>query len=224
MRSVVMSVLGVLGGFWVVGCVWAQTPTVPPGPGMTHFYALEQGSIVYEISGAAKGKETLYFDHWGMRQARHKMIDAQRMGSSNTVTLNLGPEIVVMDPDKNLGQKKEDAKLKEVLASLKADDDQMIAVKLLTVSGGQKVGEEKVLDRPCEIWEIAALKMKTWLWNGIALKMKMDTAEGEIFYVAIKVDQNTLVDEKLFIVPPGVQFVDFDINEILISKRMNNEF
>jgi hypothetical protein len=222
MRSVVMGLLGLLGGICVVGRVWAQAPAVPPVT--PHFYALEQGSIVYEISGAARGKETLYFDQWGMRQARHKMIEAQRMGTSNTVTLNLGSEIVLMDPDKNLGQKKEDVKLKEVLSSFKGDDVDLIAVKLLVVLGGKKVSEEKVLDRLCEVWEIAALKMKTWLWNGIALKMRMDTAEGEVFYTAIKVDQNLLVDEELFSIPPEIHFVDFDINEILISKRMQNEF
>lgn len=222
MRSVVMGLLGALGGFWVVGSLWAQVPSVPS---LTpHFYALEQGTIEYEISGAARGKETLYFDQWGMRQARYKMLEAQRMGSSNTVTLNLGAEIVLMDPDKNLGQKKEDVKLKEVLGSMKADDVQLIAVKLLTVLGGKKVGDEKVLDRPCEVWETAALKMKTWLWNGIALKMSMDTPEGEILYTAIKVDQNTLVEEKYFVIPAEIQFVDFDINEILISKRIKNEF
>ncbi len=222
MRSVAMGLLGLLGGICVVGSVWAQAPAVPPIT--PHFYALEQGSIVYEISGAARGKETLYFDQWGMRQARHKMIEAQRMGTSNTVTLNLGSEIVLMDPDKNLGQKKEDVKLKEVLASLKAGDAELIAVKLLMVLDGKKVGEEKVLDRPCEVWETAALKMRTWLWNGIALKIRMDTAEGEILYTAIKVDQNSLVDKEFFGIPPEIHFVDFDINEILISKRMQNEF
>lgn len=222
MRSVAIGVLGLLGGFWVVGGAWAQVSAVPPIT--PHFYALEQGSIVYEISGAAKGKETLYFDQWGMRQARHKVIEEQRMGTSNTVTLNLGFEIILMDPDKNLGQKKEDVKLKEVLASLKADDVELIAVKLLAGLGGIKVGEEKVLDRLCAVWVTAEPKMKTWIWNGIVLKMKIDTPEGEIIYTAMNVDQNILVDKKFFIIPPEIHFVDFDINKILISQRTKSEF
>ncbi len=196
---------------------WAQTPSAGP-----HFYALEHGVVEYEISGAVKGKEILYFDGWGMRQARYKTAETPRWGTTSTITLNLGAQITVVDPAKNLGQKMEDQNLKKLLESRKADDPQVVSLELFTQLGGKKIKTENFLDRPCDVWETTSPKMKVWMWNGISLKTEIDTPEGPVVYRAIQIDEASVIEEKVFVVPETVHFIKGDLNQILISKGREN--
>ncbi len=213
MKNLKLGLLAVVGVFVLFGAAVAQTPPVS----VPHFYGLEHAVIEYEISGAVKGKETLYFDQWGMRQARHKVAETQRWGTTTTITLNLGVEIVKFDPNKNLGQKKEDAVLKQLLGSFKPEDVKLLSVAALEISGGKKIKDEAFLDHPCEVWEISEPKTRAWVCEGMLLKTEEQTPEGVVISTAVSVDSTTPVDENLFLVPEAVHFIDRDINEILIS-------
>ncbi len=213
MKNLKLWLLGTAGVFVLISAAVAQTPPVS----VPHVYGVEHAVIEYEISGAVKGKKTLYFDQWGMRQARHKVAETQRWGTTSTVTLNLGADIVIYDPNKNLGQKKEDIVLKQLLANFKPEDVKLLSVLALELSSGKKIKDETFLDRPCEVWETAEPKTKTWVCEGMALKIQEETPEGVVISTAVSVDLTTPIDENLFLVPEAVRLIDHDINEILIS-------
>lgn len=194
---------------------FAQEAQVPA----PHYYGIDHAAIEYEISGAEKGAETLYFDQWGMRQARFKSADTTKWGFLNTITLNLAEQIIFIDPNKNLGQKKVDEKLKQLLADPKATSAGLLSLQSVTMMGGKKIADENVSNWACEVWEVESMKLKLWLWNGIIIRSQAQTPEGQINYLVIKIDDVTVVDEAVFTVPPGIKFLDRDINEILISRR-----
>lgn len=215
MRNTLRWLVILIGGFLCAAPAESQTPSVVP-----HYYGVEHGIVEYQISGADQGKQTLYFDQWGLRQARYKVVETQRWGTTSTVTLNLGSDILTYNPNKNLGQKKEDLNLKQLLANFKPQETQILSLQVLGLLGGKKIKEDTVLDRVCEVWETPTPKMKVWLYNGVVLKLEEDTPEGMVIYTAVSIDGASVVDEKYFLVPPEVHFINRDINQILISKRM----
>ncbi len=213
MRNVIAVLLVCVGAFLILTNAQSQTPPVTP-----HYYGLEHGVIQYAISGVIKGTETFYFDQWGLRQAHQKVAETPRWGTTTTVTLNLGAEIIMYDLSKNIGQKKEDANFKKLLADYKPEDTQLLSLQALALIGGKKIGDESFLELACEVWQTSTPQTKMWLFNGIPLKIQTQTSEGEVIFTAISLDQTTVVDESLFVVPPDIRFIDRDINEILISQ------
>ena len=209
----------VMLGFATAAFAQPATPATVP-----HFYGIEQGMVQYEISGSSQGTETLYFDQWGMRQVRLKSEETQRWGVNNTVTLNFAEKTIIIDPNKNLGQKLEDVDLKKFLSSRKSDDTGVIAMQFAEFMGGTKIKSENILERPCEVWDIKNLKLKNSFWNGIPLRIEMQTVEGTVNYKAVKVDETIVVDEAIFTIPESVRFIDMDIKQILISLRKSDGF
>lgn len=183
------------------------------------YFGIDHGAVEYEVSGAENGKETMYFDRSGLRQAHFKSTETQKWGFMTTVTLNLQEQIIFIDPNKGLGQKKVNEPLKKLLADPQSFSNGLLSLQLMELLGGKKAGEENVLNRACEVWEIPASKTKVWVWNGIILRSEVQTADGVLSYKAVKLDDVTSVDEAVFTIPPSIQFMDRDINQILISKR-----
>lgn len=197
------------------GTAFAQQPAAAA----PRYFAIDHGAVQYDISGAEKGKETMYFDQAGMRQAHFKSAETQKWGVMNTVTLNLQEQIIFIDPNKGLGQKRVNQQLKQLLDDPQSLNNGLLSVQLMTLLGGKKTGDENVLTRACEVWEIPSAKTKLWLWNGIVLRSEVQTPDGMVSFKAVKVDDVTAVDEAVFTIPQNIQFMDRDITQILISKR-----
>ncbi|MCB9771346.1 MAG: hypothetical protein H6754_02195 [Candidatus Omnitrophica bacterium] len=218
MKMMCVKIFGLVAILGFATAALSQPAVVP------HFYGIERGMIQYEISGSSTGTETLYFDQWGMRQVRIKSEETQRWGVNNTVTFNFAEKIIIIDPNKNLGQKLEDADLKKFLLSHTPDDSGLIAMQFAEFMGGTKVKNENILERPCELWDIKNLKLKNSFWKGIPLKIEVQTVEGTVNYKAVKIDETIVVDEAMFTIPESVRFIDMDIKQILISLRTSDGF
>lgn len=208
-----------LGILLSVFCAWpGQVTAQEPAPPVKYF-ALPFGTVQYAISGAEVGTQTTYFDQWGMRQAHSRKSETPRFGMMLIVTLNLAERTVLMDLDKRLAQKSENAVLKQLLAAYKPEDNVLLSLQVVQNEGGQKVRNETFLDRPCEVWENKARGSKVWLWNGIPLRSETQSPDGLIIVAATKVDETTPVDENVFVLPEGFHFIDTDIKQILLSRR-----
>lgn len=200
---------------WSVPAFGQEAVVVVP-----HYYGLDHATVEYEISGAEKGKEILYFDQWGIRQANYKSAETLKSGFANTINFNFSGDIMFVDPNKTLGQKKQDVIFKKLLADPQAISKGLLSLQSVEISGGKKIGEENILNHACEVWNISALKTKLWLWQGIIMRSEVTTDQGVVKYNAIKIDEVTVIDEAIFTVPPGINFIDRDIMQILISKRV----
>jgi hypothetical protein len=190
-----------------------------PPPAPPHFYDIVFGTVQYKITGEVEGTETLYFDQAGMRQSRYRIFTTQQFGTNINIILNIGEEIMLIDPNKKLGRKSIDLDVKQALANHKPEDTQLISIAALILSGAEQVKTENVLDRPCDVWENKKTKAKMWLWKGIPLKIETHPPQGKVTQVATQIDESTAIDEKVFTVLEGVHFIDQDLNQILLSMR-----
>ena len=75
---------------------------------------------------------------------------------------------------------------------------------MLEEMGGKKIGEEEVLGKTCEVWEIKNMGTKIWIWKGITLKTETDMMGMKINQTATKNRNHIKMAEEYFEVPEGV--------------------
>jgi len=72
--------------------------------------------------------------------------------------------------DDNTATKMENPMLK----GFEGQDLTEMGEKMLKQMGGKKIGSEKFLGRPTEIWEIKQMGTKSWIWKGVPLKSELN--------------------------------------------------
>ena len=72
--------------------------------------------------------------------------------------------------DDNTATKMENTMLK----GFEGQDLTEMGEKMLKQMGGKKIGSEKFLGRPTEIWEIKQMGTKSWIWKGVPLKSELN--------------------------------------------------
>ncbi len=166
-------------------------------------YGIKSGIIEYELSGAQSGKETIYFDDWGYREAKYTEAELSFGGFSqktNTLTILEGKMIYTIDLSTNTGTKMENP----LFAGLKDEDLQEMGKQMMEQMGGEKTGTETFLDRTCEVWEIKQMGTKTYVWESIALKTEVNMGM-QMNITAVSMKEGEVPQEKLKI-PEGVAF------------------
>ena len=153
-------------------------------------YGLKKAHIEYKVDGSMQsGSEDLYFDNWGAKEAKFSLMKVSMGGFSQetkTATYAEGPWIYTIDLGTNTGTKSENPFLKNM------DDKELqdLGKDMMKNMGGKKVGEEKILDKTCEIWEIADMGTKTWVWNWVPLKTEVNMGGFKMTHTAVKISDS----------------------------------
>jgi len=180
-----------------------------------HRYDIEAGIIEYKIVGSENGTEMLYFDRWGMREARYITYETQMYGLRHLVTILEGDWIYRLDLDKKIGTKEQNIILKELLES-PSQDNIPLGVKAIAKMGGEPIKMEEVRGKTCEVWEIKAMGKRFWLWEGIMLKAQTERGIIHTTQEATAILEGQISEDK-FMIPADIQFIEGNIDEILLS-------
>lgn len=166
-------------------------------------YGVKSGIIEYELSGAQSGKEIIYFDDWGYREAKYSETELSFGGFSqktNTLTILEGKMIYSIDLTTNTGTKMENP----MFAGLNDDDPQKMGEQMMKQMGGEKTGTSTILDKTCDVWEIKQMGSKTYVWNSIPLKTEVNMGM-QINITAVSFEEGDVPQDKLKI-PEGITF------------------
>ena len=180
-------------------------------------YQIESGIIEYTISGAQKGKEIVFFDQWGMREAKYTEIERPRLGTQHLLTLVDGLWVYTIDLDKKIGNKSEHAIIKGLLSRLSDNSQVDISLAIIKEMGGKKSGQGDVIDKNCDIWEIERLASTLWIWKGIPLQNQIQMPNTKIVISAKEIQEQVSIPESKFRVPANIHFIKGNIDEILLS-------
>jgi len=189
-------------------------------------YQIKSGVVEYTLSGTRKGTETIYFENWGMREAKYTKAELSVAGFSqkqNTLTLLDGNYTYNVDLDKRTGTKMETPLLKELSASNK--DLTETGEKMMKSMGGVKIGTEVVLGKTCDLWEIKNMKSKTWVWKGVPLKTHVSMPSMEMTIMATKLDEGASITADKFAIPADVKITEgVDMKKMLegLKTRKKN--
>jgi hypothetical protein len=183
-------------------------------------YNIKSGIIEYSMKGITTGKETIYFDDWGDKEATYSESETKMMGmTSKTKTLTIidGEWVYNIDMDKETGVRaknmmyennKNNNDKEGQNQNLKSSNDQM-----MKDMGGEKIGQEMILGKMCDIWEIKKMGTKTWVWNGISLKNSTNIAGFKMDLIATKLLENAKVPANKFRVPDDVKITESKVIE-----------
>jgi len=184
-------------------------------------YQIKSGVVEYTLSGTRKGTETIYFDNWGMREAKFTKAEMSMMGftqKQNTLTLLDGETTYNIDLDTKTGTKMETPMLKELAANNK--DLTEAGEKMMKSMGGVKIGTEVVLGKTCNVWEIRNMKSKTWVWKGVPLKTQVSMPSMEMTITATKFDEGAAIAADKFKIPSDVTITEgVDMKKMLEGMK-----
>lgn len=176
-------------------------------------YRVRSGMVTYTLSGVQNGTETLYFDQWGMREAKHTQAEIGAAGitvQQNQLVVMADGWTTTVDLNRKTGSRIPTPLMPELIETAKREGGDMtdIGEAMMTRMGAVKVGTETLLGKPCDIWEIQQMNSKTWVWQGITLKTEVRMGGQTVLIEATEVQDNIDVPEERFTIPADVQVVE----------------
>ena len=179
-------------------------------------YPIKSGIIEYKVSGLQTGTETIYFDDWGMKEAKYTKTEMKIAGTSqeeDRVTYIDGAWNYTYDAIQKSGTKLKNP-LFEVAKHMKEKGLKALGEKMMKDMGGEKVGQEEILGKDCEVWEVKNMKTKIWIWNNIPFKTESNLMQT-ITVEATSFEENASIPTDKLSPPKDVEFQD-------ISKMMKD--
>ena len=170
-------------------------------------YKIESGIVEYNLSGSQTGTETIYFDRWGLREAKYTMSETNMMGMTQrrkTLTLFDGAWVYSIDFDNRTGTKTENPLFKSLSDTSASKDLSKLGEKMLKGMGGRRIGSEKILDKTCDVWEVEEMPFISWVWNGIALRTEVSMMGMDSNIIATKIEEGVKISEDKFEIPQDV--------------------
>lgn len=137
-------------------------------------YEIKSAQIEYEILGSGNimgiptnisGTSSLIFKDYGSLELNHEKFSQDTMGQKE-----ITEDITKFDNDTVYSVDLEDKVIYKQKIPVDSDDPALTlkGKKALSSLGGKKLGVEKILGYPCEIWEFSGVK--TWFYKAVPLK------------------------------------------------------
>ena len=181
-------------------------------------YKFESGKVVYKLSGAQSGTETLYFDDYGRKEVRFTEAEMDMMGikqKMSTQTILEGKYIYSIDKTANTATKMENP-----MFDMFSDEDDLekIGEDIMKKMGGKKVGNETVKGKDCDVWEVPKIGGKIWVWESIGIKTVVNMMGINITQELESLETDIDVSPDLFKIPEGIEIQDMgkvDMNGLM---------
>lgn len=170
----------------------------------TKRYGIKSGIIVYKNSlMGMEYKVTQYFKKYGEIEA--SVTEMDMMGQKNTQTqLRLDGWYYSYSQGQTQG-----AKFK-INAPEDSTESEMLTEEAILKKGGKKVGEEKILEKNCTVYEFEEMgsKSKIWVWKNMILKMVASQGEMEVVMEAVELKETSDFPDGIFEIPASINFVE----------------
>ncbi|MBS3741862.1 MAG: hypothetical protein KGY74_07060 [Candidatus Cloacimonetes bacterium] len=177
-------------------------------------FALKSAHIVYELSGNTEGKKEVWFDNYGTKYYEQKKTTTtiEMFGIKNTqkehkISITVDGTHYDIDMINKTGYKSQIPEMEafqQYAENMTEEEQDNFKQEILDSFGGKIVGNEKFMDKECEIMEL--MGRKSWLYKGVALK-----GEGNVMGVvsnetAREFKENPVVPASQFDPPAGIAY------------------
>jgi hypothetical protein len=181
-------------------------------------YQAKSGKIVYKLSGAQEGEETLYFTDWGkkqatFRQAKFTGIAGQYAPAENSITINEGTITTTVDLNAKTATRVDAGDLMDSMKLNNKDLSQM-SEAMLKAMDAKKEGTKTIAGQTCDVMKMEKLGTQVCTTQGLVLEVSASTAGIAINKVATEVDLNTTVSADKFTVPDGIEVKTQDMGKL----------
>ncbi len=180
-------------------------------------YSMKSGIVKYEISGMQNGTAEMYFDDFGMKEATYEKAVIEMYGikqQSESVNYLQGYWQYNIDKLTNSATKTKNTILESIVENSEDGDLVVIGKEMFISMGGKLIGEEDVIGKLCEIWELESLGTKVWVWENIPLRTETNMMGISIIRIATSVEENADVAASKLEIPTDIEFKEIDLGEV----------
>lgn len=168
-------------------------------------YDFKSGKVEYKLTGATSGTQTMFFDNYGMKEAKYADMSIEMMGmkqKKNTLTILDGKDTYIVDWEKGTA-----VKMATPLYNMfpKGKDIKHAGKKMMENMGAEKTGSGKVLNKNCDVWEIKKAGMKMWMWKSIPLKVEVNMMGMQMNQEATSIETNIKIPAAKFEIPKNIK-------------------
>ena len=179
----------------------------------------KSGIIKYEIYGATiTGSEVVFYEDWGRREATYTKTTMELGGvtvTRNTLTLleENGQWINNVDLNTRTGIRMKNPRYKGNIGKSRVEIENIEENKNID-AGGRRVEIERIMGKPCIVWEKQYTGIKTCTWNGIILKKISDLGFSRTTTVATEIVEHVPIPEEKFTIPPDIEMKTVDMSTL----------
>jgi len=176
-------------------------------------YSMKSAIVKYEIYGMQNGSSVLYFDDFGMKEATYENTTLEMYGiKQETETVNYLHGFWQYNLDKlnDIATKTKNTMLESIVKQSADGDLVEVGLKMFSAMGGKKIGNEDIIGKSCEIWELQSLGTKVWVWKNIPLRSETDIMGIKINKVATSVDENAAIPAGKLSIPNDIEFKEIE--------------
>jgi len=172
-------------------------------------YGIKSAIITYKNS--MMGMETtkmVYFKDYGNIEANS--VDAGMMGMpGKQYSLQKDGFLYIYQEGQKEGMK---IKITDSIANAQSE---LFNEDSIVKDGGKKVGNEKILDKECIVYEISkdGVSSKIWIWNKIFLKMALSQQGLEVIVEATEIKETDDFPKGIFDLPADINFKEMKDEE-----------
>lgn len=171
-------------------------------------YAAQSAIVDYEVRGLKTGRERLYFDHWGGREARYVHTEMRMLGipqEEHILEISDGEWHYAIDLPRSTGIRERNPLLKRYAEKIAPDGSLTLGEEMMEDLGGSKAGSNNILGRTCQIWVVPARYTEYCLWNNLPLLTVVRRGGLALITEAIHIEENVPVKNEIFAIPASIK-------------------
>ena len=168
-------------------------------------YPFRSAIIELRYSGSASGKQMIYIDDFGVKEATFDSLTMKMMGMempNEKMLIKKGDSLYQVDFVRGMATKG--------VSHVSAADEKAMSTMGEGIAKGMGMKkdsvEEIVAGQKCAVWSSEQLGTKSWLWNNITLKSESTIGDDKILLDAVSLTIDVPVPSKHFEAPGGIHY------------------
>ena len=166
-------------------------------------YPFKSVIIEYKIEGKTNGTKTVYIEDYGYKEATYSKTATKMLGmktEENTVDIIIGEKFYNIDL--KTGQAHAAVSPIADYLATQGDDWEEVGRNILEQLGYEKIGNESVNGKNCEVWEGMN---KVWIWKGLLLKSETKMMGMRFTEISTDIKVNASIPADKFEIPDDIE-------------------
>jgi hypothetical protein len=177
--------------------------TTPPP---VKLYGVANARITYEYSEGASGSKTHTIANYGVYQALLDSMSFTFQGQPrNVYQLDITSDTVQYSVDlstmEGVRSRFDTSRIRRLVTDFTEEEKQDFQASFILRGGGTKAGQETILDKVCDVYELSMGGLRVALWNGLTMKMEVVMGGQSIVMTATDLDLDFTPTRDMFMPP-----------------------
>ncbi|MBR9974818.1 MAG: hypothetical protein KFF77_04505 [Bacteroidetes bacterium] len=176
-------------------------------------FNVKNARIVYEYGGAASGKKTHIIVNHGRYQSQLDKMTFSMQGSEQTVhqldLINDTTQYMInLDTNEGTRSHYDIARVESMAADFTEEEKNDFQAAFLLRSNAEKIGQDTVLGKICDLYALPMMGMRISLWNGITMRSSISMGDQELTMTAVELEEDIEPSADMFMPPKDAKITE----------------